>query len=343
MTAQWEWTGDLLGRGYARPVAAFLLTLLVLLVARRLILRALYKRARRENGLLFIALETLRVPSILWCLAAAMKFGLDLSFIPAVYAAEASRVIAAFLIISVSIGIASLSARALAIHGRRSGTALALSGLPRTLLQVFVFTLGASAVLALYNVNIAAILGALGIGGLAVALALQDTLANFFAGIHILVEEPISLGSSIRLSSGEEGVVTDIGWRTTRLRSGANNIVVIPNTKITTGILINYTLPDTRVAADISIIVGFDADLERVRRIALEEARGADGVLANPEPVVLFNPGALPTHLQFTLVFHVPDVARRPGVQSEIRLRIYNRLRAERVPLPPLPLDAKVI
>jgi small-conductance mechanosensitive channel len=343
MPAQWEWTGDLLGRDYARPIAAFLLTLLVLLAVRRFALGALYKRARGESSLLFIALETLRVPSILWCVAGAMKFGLDMSFIPAAYTAEASRVIAAFLIVSVSIGFASLSARALAIHGRRSGTSLALSGLPRTLIQVFVFTLGAAAVLALYHVNITAILGALGIGGLAVALALQDTLANFFAGIHILIEEPVQLGSSIRLSTGEEGVVTDIGWRTTRLRSGQNNIVVIPNTKITTGILVNYTLPDTKVAADIPIMVGFDADLERVRRIALEEVRATDGVLPNPEPVILFNPGATPTHLQFTLIFHVPDVARRGGVQSDVRLRIYNRLRAERVPLPALPLDYKVI
>ena len=343
MPNEWGWLSSVLGRDYVRPISAFLLTLLVLLVVRRLILAALYKRARGDDSLLYAALETLRVPSILWCIAGAMKFGLDLSFIPPSYTAEASRVIAAFLIVSVSIGLASLSARAMAIHGRRSGTSLALSGLPRTLLQVFVFTLGAAAVLALYNVNIAAILGALGIGGLAVALALQDTLANFFAGIHILVEEPISLGSSIRLSSGEEGVVTDIGWRTTRLRSGQNNIVVIPNTKITTGILINFTLPDTRVAAEIPILVGFDADLDRVRRIALEESRAADGVLPNPEPFLLFSPGATATHLQFALVFHVPDVGRKPAVQSDIRLRIYNRMRAERVPLPALPLDAKVI
>ena len=71
---------------------------------------------------------------------------------------------------------------------------------------------------------------ALGVGGL--ALDVQDTLANFFAGMHILLEEPISVGHAIRLSETDEGVVTDIGWRTTRLRTGRNNIIVIPHTKI---------------------------------------------------------------------------------------------------------------
>src|SRR6185503_18875800 len=147
------------------------------------------------------------------------------------------------------------------------------SGLARTLIRVFIFTCGALVLLRIYNVNITPVLTALGVGGLAVALALQDTLANFFAGIHILIEEPIALGNSIRLSSGEEGVVTDIGWRTTRVRDGANNLFVIPNTKITSGILVNHSLPEMRQMVDVAVMVGLEADLDQVRRIGLEETR----------------------------------------------------------------------
>ena len=86
---------------------------------------------------------------------------------------------------------------------------------------------------------------------IAVALALQDTLANLLAGIHILVERPIVVGDSIKLESGHEGVVTDIGWRTTRVRTGSNDMVVVPNTKITSGILVNYSLPDRRTVAEV--------------------------------------------------------------------------------------------
>jgi small-conductance mechanosensitive channel len=249
----------------------------------------------------------------------------------------------AFLIVSLSMALASASVRALTIHGRRRGIALAVSGLAKTLIRVLILTCGALALLRLYNVNITPLLTALGVGGLAVALALQDTLANFFAGIHILIEEPIALGATIRLSTGEEGVVTDIGWRTTRLRNGNSNVVVIPNTKITSGILVNYNLPDPRLSADVAVMVSHDADVDQVRRIALEETRACDGVLDMPEPSVFFNPGLLATHLQFTVVFNVADISKRGPAQSDVRLRIYRRLRAEEVPLPAPWQDLKMV
>src|SRR2546427_9539850 len=299
MIQQWAWPNDQVAIRIARPAGAFLLTLLILLVVRRLLIRWLYSLKRDESTLTYVALETLRFPSILWCVAAAGQIGLQMSIIPDKYIGRAVTAIAAFLIVSVCMVVASAAVRGLTLHGRRRGIALALSGLARTLIRVFIFTIGALALLRLYNVNIGPLLAALGVGGLAVALALQDTLANFFAGIHILIEEPIALGSTIRLSTGEEGVVTDIGWRTTRLRNGNSNVVVIPNTKITSGILVNYNLPDQRLSADVAVMVAHDADIEQVRRIAIEETAACEFVLPEPEPKIFFNPGVLPTHLQF--------------------------------------------
>jgi small-conductance mechanosensitive channel len=343
MTKQWAWPNDQVALQIARPLGAFLLTLLVLLVVRHFVIQWLYRRSPGEGTFRHIALETLRLPSVLWCVAAAVKFGLQMSIIPDKYNARATTAIFAFLIISISMVLSSAAVRALTSHGRRRGVALALSGMATTLIRVFVFTLGLTAVLRLYQVNIAPLLAALGVGGLAVALALQDTLANFFAGVHILIEEPIALGSTIKLSTGEEGIVTDIGWRTTRLRNGNSNMVVIPNTKITSGILINYSLPDPRVGTDVAVIVGYDADIDQVRRIALEETRACAGVLETPEPGVFFNPGMLSTHLQFTASFHVADFNQRLPVQSDVRLRIYRRLRQESVPLPHPCYEPKIL
>ncbi len=343
MAKQGAWPSHEVLLQVARPLAAFLLTLLVLLLVRHFLIRWMYRRSRGEGSAGYIALETLRLPSVLWCVAAAVKFGLEMSIIPAKYNARASTAILAFLIVSISMVVASASVRALTAHGRRRGIALALSGMASTLIRVFVFTLGLTALLRLYQVNIAPLLAALGVGGLAVALALQDTLANFFAGIHILIEEPIALGATIRLSTGEEGVVTDIGWRTTRLRNGNSNVVVIPNTKITSGILVNYNLPDPRVTTDVAVMVGYDADLNQVRRIALDQTRACDGVLETPQPAVFFNPGPLTTHLQFTVVFSVADFSQRDPVKSEVRLRIYRRLREEAVPLPVPFYEAKLL
>jgi small-conductance mechanosensitive channel len=343
MSKQGIWPSHEVLLQVVRPLAAFLLTLLVLLLVRHFFIRWMYRRSRGEGTAGHIALDTLRLPSVLWCIAAAVKFGMEMSIIPAKYNARASTAILAFLIISISMVVESASVRALTAHGRRRGIALALSGMASTLIRVFVFTLGLTALLRLYQVNIAPLLAALGVGGLAVALALQDTLANFFAGIHILIEEPIALGAAIRLSTGEEGVVTDIGWRTTRLRNGDSNVVVIPNTKITSGIFVNYNLPDPRVAAEVAVMVGYEADLDQVRRIALDQTRACDGVLDTPEPVVFFNPGSLATHLQFTVVFSVADFNQRGPVQSDVRLRIYRRLREEGVPLPVHLSEAKML
>src|SRR5579862_572204 len=265
---------------YVRPLATFCLVLLVLLVVRSFALRWLFKHSRGEESAGFAVLRALRLPSLLWSIAAAVKFGLDMSIFPHKYVGPASQAIIAFLIISISMVAATAAVAALTAHGRRRGVALALSGLASTLIRVFVFTVGLMALLRLYSVNITPILTALGVGGLAVALALQDTLANFFAGIHILIEEPIMVGNTIRLSTGEEGVVTDIGWRTTRVRSGNRNVFVIPNTKITSGILVNYNLPDIQQAVDVAVMVGFDADLEKVRQIVLEETLASAAVMA---------------------------------------------------------------
>jgi small-conductance mechanosensitive channel len=120
-------------------------------------------------------------------------------------------------------------------------------------------------------------------------------------------------------------------------------MVVIPNTKITSGILINYSLPDARVGTDIAVMVGYDADTDQVRGIALEETRACEGVLETPEPSVFFNPGVLSTHLQFTVSFHVADFNQRLPVQSEVRLRIYRRLKQESVPLPRPCYEPKIV
>jgi small-conductance mechanosensitive channel len=187
--------------------------------------------------------------------------------------------------------------------------------------------------LAYLNIPITPMVTFLGVGGLAAALALQDTLANFFAGIHILVEKPIFVGDLIRLESGQEGTVTDIGWRTTRVRTGSNDMVVVPNTKITSGILVNYSLPDPRAVVEIPVLVAHEAEPEQVRRIALEEAV-VEGVLEQPAPVVLCDPGVLPTHLQFKLLVNIQNRSEQGRIQSEIRLRLLERFRAQGVPLP---------
>jgi small-conductance mechanosensitive channel len=120
------------------------------------------------------------------------------------------------------------------------------------------------------------------------------------------------------------------------VRTGNLDIIVVPNTKITSGILVNHSLPSRRTLAEVAVPVAHEADAEQVRRIALEEAVATEGVRRDFEPVFLCDPGVLPTHSQFKVIVQVEDWAVQGRVQSDIRMRLLARFRAEGVPLPDL-------
>jgi len=333
--SRWLTDEKMLARWFP-PLAVFAAVFGALLVARYVVLRLLRRRAPDPNSSAATFAETISFPSILWALAAATDLSLSSADLTARQTHLADEWIGAFLIVSLTLVALSVSVRMMARYGERQGMPFAAAGLSRALIRVVVVTIGLMSLMANFGKSIWPLLTALGVGGIAVALALQDTLANFFAGIHILVERPIFVGDLIRLSEGQEGVVTDIGWRTTRVRNGANDMVIVPNAKITTGTLINYNLPDRREAATLAILVAHDADPVLVSRIALEEAAHTSGVLPDPAPVCLCDPGVLPTHLQFTLIVNVARRDDQGGVLSQIRLRLLARFREEGIPLPDL-------
>ena len=126
----------------------------------------------------------------------------------------------------------------------------------------------------LLGIEIKPILAGLGIAGLAVALALQDTLSNFFSAIYIAADQPIKIGDYIKISvSGEEGYVTDIGWRSTRLRTREHNIIIIPNSKLSQSIVTNFNQVQTRFMVEVPVGISYKSDLELVEKITVGTAK----------------------------------------------------------------------
>jgi small-conductance mechanosensitive channel len=318
------------------PLAIFGGVLAALLIVRYIVLRLLRRSATGPQSLAALVAHTISLPSIFWALAAAADLSLSYAELTARQTRLVDEWIGAFLIVSFTLVALSVAVRGVTHYGERQGMPFAAAGLSHTLIRVVVISVGLMTLLANFGKSITPLLTALGVGGLAVALALQDTLANFFAGIHILVERPIFVGDLIKLSEGQEGVVSDIGWRTTRVLNGSNAMVIVPNSKITAGTLINYSRPQRRDAETLAILVAHNADADLVGRIALEEAKRTPGVLAEPAPVFLCDPGVLATHLQFTLAFNVARREEAGGALSAIRLRLLARFREEGVPLPEL-------
>ncbi|HFA48356.1 MAG TPA: mechanosensitive ion channel family protein [Bacteroidetes bacterium] len=141
------------------------------------------------------------------------------------------------------------------------------------LIRILTYSAGTIVIFDLLGIEIAPILTALGVGGLAVALALQDTLSNLFAGVHILAARQLKPGDYIRLDSGEEGYVVDINWRNTEIRTLLHNIVIIPNSKIASSVTTNFFTVQKNLFFHFIVGVHYDSDLEQVERVTLEVAQ----------------------------------------------------------------------
>jgi small-conductance mechanosensitive channel len=139
--------------------------------------------------------------------------------------------------------------------------------------RALVYVLGFLIALDSIGVSITPLLASLGVGSLAVGLALQDTLGNLFSGFYLYLDRPIAAGDWIRLESGVEGQVVRIGWRSTHLSIGQDNTVIIPNSKLSTSSLTNFSLPVAATNLNVSLGVSYDADLEKVEAVLLDIAR----------------------------------------------------------------------
>lgn len=146
-------------------------------------------------------------------------------------------------------------------------------GLIQGMLRGIIIAVGLLIFLDSIGISITPILASLGIGSLAVALALKDSLANLFAGIQLILDKTIEPGHLIRLDSGLEGTVTKMSWRTTQLLTNNNTTVVIPNARLTEGVITNFNLPEPEVDARVELGVRYDSDLEKVEQVILEIAR----------------------------------------------------------------------
>lgn len=146
----------------------------------------------------------------------------------------------------------------------------ASSSIISNVIKVIIYCVAALFVLQSFGISIGPILGALGVGGLAVALALQDTLSNLFAGIQIIATKKLSTGDFIRLDSGQEGFIKDISWRYTTLKTGDNNIIIIPNSKLAGLVVYNFFSLDKEVITNIAVGVDYNSDLEKVERVTIE-------------------------------------------------------------------------
>lgn len=321
------------------PVIAAIFSASLLIVLRGITFRVLNKWAgKTETDIDDIIIKAFKTPSLYWCIAIGLYIGVAVSDIQEKYIFYLSKTIHIIVILSITVAAANLSGKTFSSFIQKSNLPIPATGLVYGILKGIIFVLGFLIILSVLGISITPFITALGVGGLAIALALQDTLANLFAGIHILIEKTIRVGDFIRLETGQEGYVDDITWRTTRIKMLPNNMVIIPNSKLAQSIVTNYYLPEKRMSLSIPISVSYSSDPENIEKILVEETKKAigevPGLLGDPEPAVNFIPGFGESSLNFTLVCQVREFVDQYPVQHALRKRIFKRFKKEGIEIP---------
>lgn len=185
------------------------------------------------------------------------------------------------------------------------------------------------------GISIGPLLASLGIGSLAVALALQETVKNMFSGFFLIADKPMEVGDFVKLQSGQEGQLFKLGWRSSKFRMLTSEVVVVPNSQLVDSIVTNYRALDGDVAVAIDLAVLNSNDLAHVERAAAEVAREVMATIGNDhyEPQVLFQ-GFSGNLINLTVLIHAHSSEVIGVVRNEFIKRILTRFAREEIKLP---------
>ncbi len=272
---------------------------------------------------------------ILWFTLAGIHFAVDELHLKRKYAVPIDKILLILVILSATVVLARISVGFINFYFKRMEY-------PSTTLfanvsYLIILIIGTLVALSALDISITPILTALGIGGLAAALALQDTLSNLFAGIQIIASKKIKPGDYVKIESGTEGYITDIAWRNTIIRTLSNNVVIVPNNKVSQTIVTNLYEPSREITVVVPVGVSYTSDLARVERVTVDVARSVmkdvAGGIDDFEPVVRFTELS-DFAVRFNAVLKVREYTDQYLVIHEFIKRLFVRYKEEGIEIP---------
>lgn len=253
------------------------------------IIRLAAKTSIEADDLLISSIRKWIIP---WFVATGIFIGLRRIHMQERYHDWLEKGLMIFFVLSLTIITGRVVAGLLRIKAKGSDTVIPSSSIISNIIRVIIFAIGLLIILQSLGISVTPVLTALGVGGLAVALALQDTLSNLFAGLQILAAGKINPGDFVKLDNGAEGYVQDITWRSATIRSVADHIIIVPNSKLSSMIVTNYNLPQREIAFAVEVGVSYDSDLEQVEQVTKEVIRETlqqtEGGVKEFEPLIRY-------------------------------------------------------
>ncbi|MFC1535998.1 mechanosensitive ion channel family protein [Candidatus Neomarinimicrobiota bacterium] len=220
-----------------------------------------------------LLLEAIEKQIIVWLGLAAVYYITKTTEYLLPYSMNIIKIVIFTLIISITIAVSKFFIGMIDVWSAKQKRSLPSTKIFVNLVRAIVITIGALVALDFIGVSITPMLTALGVGGLAISLALKDTLSDVFAGLHILLSKKVVPGDFIELESGQKGDITNITWRNSTIIERTNNVFIVPNSVLSSGIIKNYDTINNTFSARITLGVGYESDLDLVEKVTLEVAK----------------------------------------------------------------------
>lgn len=316
----------------------FILTLLCGKIFKKLFFPRFLKFLEKHRFInSVIVIKELRDISSVWFILLGIYFAFLIYPIKEKYLLVINKLLLVGYILSFTVLLVNLSGILLAYYTNKKNNVFQKTTIFNTIFKIIIFSFGILIVMQSLGISITPILTALGVGGIAVALALQDTLTNFFAGFHIMASRQFSPGDYIKLDSGEEGYVVDITWRNTTVRSLKNNIHVIPNAKMSSTIITNYYQPQKETSFLVAVGVHYDSDLDKVEKITIETAREVmqqvPGGVPDFEPYIRYHTFG-EFSINFNVVLRAAEFTDQYPLKHAFIKKLHKKYREENINIP---------
>ena len=275
---------------------------------------------------------------VLWFFLASLNIASNsIPFLNDVYLSYLSKIIISVLILSVTLAFSRIGVGLLNFWAEKQGTDLPSTTIFVNLARIIIISVGVLIILQSLGISITPLLTAMGVGGLAISLALKDTLSDFFAGLHILLSQKVKPGDFVELDSGHMGYVQNITWRHTTLMERTNNEVTVPNAKISAAIVKNYDKGDPSFSIRVAVGVSYESDLDHVIKITQEVASNVisqiDGAKKDAPAVVrCFQFG--PSSVDLKVYFRGEKYGDQHPIIDEFIRQIHKRFRSENIEIP---------
>lgn len=245
------------------------------------------------------------------------------------------KLLVSLYIISITIVLINIASGFLKIYTQKLREVLPSVSILENIIKISILIIGLLILLNFLGISIIPIITALGVGGIAIALALQDTLSNLFAGFHIILSKHIRPGDYIKLQTGEEGYVVDITWRNTTIKNLLNNLIVIPNSKLSGTILTNYHLPEKEMELIIPVSVSYDSDLEKVEKITYSVASEILKEVYNEDGEVLIRYSAFGEYgINFNVIIKIKEFSQQYLIRHKFIKKLHKRYKEEGIVIP---------